>query len=89
MSQFYASIVGNRGEATRQGTKNSGITGHIRGWNTGGRVNCYYDADKKADVVEFYLTSGSNERGKSQFIARFIEGKLHDLGEIIDPQVIL
>ena len=33
MAQFYASIQGNRGEATRMGTKASGIEGHIRGWN--------------------------------------------------------
>lgn len=39
MSQFYASIQGNRGEATRGGTKGSGITGHIRGWQGGVRVD--------------------------------------------------
>ena len=33
MSRFYANIQGNRGEATRQGTTNSGLYGHISGWD--------------------------------------------------------
>ena len=56
MSRFYASIQGNKGEATRQGTPNSGIIGHIRGWDIGGKVRCEVENDK--DVVYFYLTSG-------------------------------
>ncbi len=39
MSRFYADIQGNRGRATRCGSKGSGISGHIRGWNTGCRVH--------------------------------------------------
>lgn len=59
MAQFYASIQGARGEATRLGHKTSGITGHIRGWNLGGRVNMEYDERAKIDVCEIEVTSGS------------------------------
>ena len=38
MSRFYGSLQGSRGEATRQGTRASGITSHTRGWNIGARV---------------------------------------------------
>ena len=52
MSHFYANIQGNRGEATRGGSKDSGIDGHIRGWNSGAKVICEVN-DKDQDVVEF------------------------------------
>ena len=60
MSHFYADIQGARGEATRTGTKSSGITAHARGWDIGGKVECYFDECTGEDVVVFYLTKGSN-----------------------------
>ncbi len=57
MSQFYASIRGNRGEATRMGTKATGIHGHIRGWDVGVEVHCrHYDGH---DIVEIRGSGGS------------------------------
>lgn len=67
MSRFYASIEGNRGPATRQGTPNSGISGHIRGWNVGVRVEG--EALNGEDVFEVFATSGSNGQSLSKFIA--------------------
>ena len=69
MSQFYASIHGNRGAATRQGTKKSGMTGHIRGWNIGVRVECYHTDG--IDYVYVYKTSGSAGHGRDEKIAEF------------------
>jgi hypothetical protein len=60
MSHFYASIQGNRGEATRCGTKGSGIEGHIRGWNSGIAVEGHHDALSGCDVFRVYLSGGSN-----------------------------
>jgi hypothetical protein len=56
MSRFYASINGERGEATRQGHKH--ISGHIRGWHTGVRVYGYIDSAGN-DCFDVYKTSGS------------------------------
>ena len=64
MSRFYASIRGNRGEATRGGSKASGIEGHIRGWTSGVRVSCYVN-EKGKDVVDIYVTKGSGCGGKA------------------------
>lgn len=62
MSQFYASIKGGRGgEATRIGTKNSGLEGHIRGWDSGVRVVAAHEDGK--DVFYVYRTKGSNATG--------------------------
>lgn len=73
MSHFYADIKGNRGRATRQGTKNSGIEGHIRGWNVGVYTEIGYDELSKRDVVKVYRTGGS--RGYEKIlIAEFFEG---------------
>lgn len=41
MSHFYGDIKGCRGEATRCGSAESGIRGHIRGWHIGASVRCF------------------------------------------------
>lgn len=71
MSQFYASIEGGRGEVTRQGTKKSGITGHIRGWNIGARVTVLHIGG--VDTVRVYKTSGSSGAGQEELIAEYQE----------------
>ena len=50
MARFYAEIQGNRGKASRMGSKDSGIWGHIRGWSVGARVTWYVN-DEGEDVV--------------------------------------
>lgn len=69
MSRFYANIQGNRGEATRMGTATSGMTGHIRGWEVGCRVEMWADGDD--DVCAVYLTSGSNDRYGQRLLGTF------------------
>ena len=55
-------LIEMRGEATRMGHKSSGISGHIRGWNIGARVECSHEDGK--DVVRVYKTSGSSGRAR-------------------------
>ena len=74
MSRFYASIKGNRGEATRQGTKESGIHGHIRGWNIGVEVRCYVD-ETGGDICAIYKTGGSSGSERDELIATVKGGK--------------
>jgi hypothetical protein len=73
MAQFYANIQGNRGEATRMGTKNSGLSGHIRGWNIGAKVVMSYDEKTGKDVCTIWKTSGSNHLKYDEKIAEFSE----------------
>jgi len=81
MSRFYASIQGNRGGATRQGTPGSGITGHIRGWRIGARAACLAIDDK--DVVRIWLTGGSSGRKSDILLAEVFEdtGVLYLIGK--------
>ena len=58
MARFFSSIIGNRGEATRVGTPNSGITARVQGWHSGVRVAAYAEGDEDVFVIE--ATSGSN-----------------------------
>jgi hypothetical protein len=59
MAHFYASVKGGRSEQTCTGTKNSGMTAHIRGWNAGAEVDLYH-SENGVDRVRIYITSGSN-----------------------------
>ena len=70
MAQFYGTISGQaKTEASRLGSKKSGISGHIRGWNQGGKVSCWYNDKNDMDMCEIYATEGSNG-GSSTLVAR-------------------
>ena len=72
MARFYGNIQGNRKEKTTLGSKNSGLIGHLRGWNIGIKINCCVDKNDK-DIVTVYLTSGSNNKSCDKLIGTFIE----------------
>ena len=72
MARFYASIRGNRGEATRMGTPASGIEGHVRGWNVGVRVEGRTEGGM--DYLYVYATGGSNGSAREQLIAVVKQG---------------
>lgn len=71
MSRFYASIEGNRGEATRQGTAKSGMEGHLRGWHVGCRVVVFDDNGQ--DTIKVYKTGGSSGLCEQVLIAKFTQ----------------
>lgn len=71
MAQFYAEIIGSRGPATRMGTKESGLSGHLRGWNIGVRV--YLGHVNGKDTIEVYRTEGSNNGRDGDLLVRLTE----------------
>ena len=73
MAHFYGEIQGNRGEATRMGTKNSGFRGHIRGWHIGVSIECSYNEELGKDVIRIYKTGGSAGYCSNEFITELIE----------------
>jgi len=90
MARFYASIQGNRGEATRMGTASSGIDGHIRGWSVGARVDLTVNNATDADVVEIELTGGSNRPSGRRLATLYaqIDGELPVLMLADTPEVV-
>jgi len=71
MAQYYADIQGNRGRATRMGTKKSGMDGHIRGWNIGARVFMRFNKETQQDECTIDLTSGSSVSCRSKRLGTF------------------
>lgn len=63
MAHFYASIQGNRSERTCVGTKNSGIDGHVRGWDIGCESMVRWNEQEQRNEVTIYLTHGSGYGG--------------------------
>ncbi len=70
MAHFYGSVHGNGPEATLTGSKNGGIMAHARGWDVGARVAVRVDSDG-SDVVDVYLTRGSNDSSTARFLGTF------------------
>ena len=59
MSHFYGIVQGNRGEATRGGSKNSGYSAVAASWEGAVKVNLWFNAeqgDGGEDWAEVYLT---------------------------------
>jgi len=59
MAHFRATIEGNRGEASRLGTKDSGIYATINGRETGVDVRICHNKDTGKDHVQIIKTNGS------------------------------
>ena len=68
MSHFYGTIQGARGEATRTGTKNSGMVTHAAGWGGAIRVDVYQDENGN-DMFRVSLGPWQNSGGRSRTLA--------------------
>ena len=51
MSWFYGYLRGNRGDATRCGSKSSGIHAHIRSWHNDVTATLRADMDEKDELI--------------------------------------
>lgn len=87
MAHFYAKIQGNRGAASRLGSKQSGIGGTISGWNAGVRVDGAIEETTDADEFSIIGTSGSSGRGTSVYIGLFSEKRGFVLSEDIRKEI--
>lgn len=72
MAQFRATISGNRGAASRLGSKASGMRIRANGWNVGAIVVLTHEHGK--DVVRVYRTGGSHDIHPHVLIAEYREG---------------
>lgn len=61
MGHFRGYVRGNRdSEASRLGTKSSGLFGRINGWDIGCDVELTHDSELDRDKMEVTITKGSN-----------------------------
>ncbi len=73
MARFRGTLQGQRGDASRLGSKASGLTVEANGWDTGVRVTLWVDDDGR-DRVTVQRTGGSHARTNSRTIAEWVEG---------------
>ena len=71
MAQYRAIIKGNRGEASRLGSKSSGLEARVNGWDVGVYVEVHHIEGK--DRILIYSTGGSNAPEKNRPIATITE----------------
>lgn len=63
MAHFYGTIRGQRGEASRLGSKASGLAVYAASWQGAVRVTLYYNSATDTDMVDVYLTTHKNGAG--------------------------
>lgn len=76
MAQFMAIIRGQRGEATRLGSKKSGIAASINGWHNGIKVDGKHDEKTGEDVFVVSITGGSRGAIPETVVIRASASKL-------------
>ena len=74
MSRLYGSLQGCRGEATRTGSKNSGIRASVQSWN--GSLVSYMDLDENEKPV---ITLKTSERSSGYGEEVIFRGSLEEL----------
>ena len=62
MTHFRATIQGNRGEASRLGSKPSGIKATVNGWDIGTSIYAEHSELLQSDLIRVHFTGGSNSR---------------------------
>lgn len=78
MSYFYGVLQGQRGEATRTGSKSSGIHATAASWSGAISVRIFHDEASGKDIYEVYQSPWLG-RGVSQRIASGVVGEEHPL----------
>lgn len=60
MAQFRGTIEGQRGPASRLGSKKSGLSVTANGWSIGATVRLVHNDERGEDEIDVCLTSGSH-----------------------------
>lgn len=81
MAHFRAVIRGNRGDASRLGSKDSGMVAHVDGWHTGATVRIWHCDGR--DLVSVYRNGGSNGNGTEKLVAQWFAAEPITLGDAV------
>lgn len=89
MAHFYGEVRGGRGEATRCGTKKSGLRSRAAGWGLGATVSMYHSEDEEMDHVSIVIDEGNgNHSGRSVSLS-LSERELENIVKNSDPTYAL
>jgi hypothetical protein len=73
MAQFRGTLDGQRGQASRLGSKASGLTATCNGWGDGIEVRAWVNKEGQ-DVFEVWSTGGSNHTGAPVWLGTWKDG---------------
>ena len=88
MAHFIGTIQGNRGEASRLGSKQSGIRVTANSYTIGGEIFIYHDESLGKDIMAIGLTRGSNSR-LTPMISMVIEDDEFKVIETNYPEILI
>jgi hypothetical protein len=71
MAQFRAVIQGQKGQASRLGSKKSGIQAEVNGWNIGVEVVGTFDSITGENTFTIFKTGGSIGGTGKEIITQF------------------
>ena len=72
MAHFMGTVQGNRGEASRLGSKGGGMVARVNGWNSGVKVVAEYNAETDTDVFHIFGTRGSGNNNEAGYIGQIM-----------------
>ena len=73
MAQYIGEIKGNKGTASRLGSKESGLYISASGWDIGVECEIYFDKKTEKDIIKVYKTGGSNYPRNRECISTITE----------------
>lgn len=79
MARFRGTLKGGRGQASRLGTPNSGLTTQTNGWGRG--ITVYAQAHGDSDRFYVHVTNGSSQAQDSRCVGYADETGWHPVGE--------
>jgi hypothetical protein len=82
MSHFYGTLQGNRGEATRSGSRDSGVSVRAASWQGCGFASVYFNEDKQEDWVRLGVEPWQGQ-GRSKV---FYDGPVDGSGELYSEE---
>jgi hypothetical protein len=68
--RFAGSVSGSDHSTTADRFSSQGITGHIRGWDTG--IKVIASVNNGDEVFDVYVTSGSNGGHNDKYVGRLV-----------------
>jgi hypothetical protein len=83
MAKFIGYVQGNRGEASRLGSRDSGIKAQAQTWEMGGNVSLWHYKPQDRDNLTMAYNTGSNGGGSGTSIIHVIREK----GEVVSVEL--
>ena len=68
MAQYRGTIQGQRGSASRLGSKASGLTTYTASWQGAVRVSLWHDSRTDTDMADVSLTTHTNGSGSERVL---------------------